>query len=131
MQKIEGVYILKNGVMSNEPKDVYLDKGVIADITDSAATPAEPLFATAGFIDEHTHGGYGHDYFEATQEAADAVAKFHLDNGTTSFVATAVASKLKDLDIQMSKIRSLNKNYADMIGLHMEDLCIKEILVYV
>lgn len=120
MQKIEGVYTLKNGVMSNEPKDVYLDKGVIADITDSAATPAEPLFATAGFIDEHTHGGYGHDYFEATQEAADAVAKFHLDNGTTSFVATAVATKLKDLDIQISKIRSLNKNYADMIGLHME-----------
>ena len=118
--EIKGVYIVKNGTTGSVLKDIVVENGIITDVRDSAETKAEPLFATAGFIDEHTHGGYGHDYFEATQEAADAVSKFHLDHGTTSFVATSVATKLEVLDTQISKIRKLKNNYADMIGLHME-----------
>ena len=48
------------------------------DLTGEAFVPSpfengERLYATAGFIDEHTHGGYGHDFFEATQEAVVSI----------------------------------------------------------
>lgn len=118
--KINGVYVISDGKTTSVPEDITVKNGIITAIEPSSEYPEKPLFATAGFIDEHTHGGYGHDYFEATQEAADAVAKFHSDHGTTSFVATAVATKLEDLDIQISKIRNLKHNYADLLGLHME-----------
>ena len=117
---IRGVYIIKGGAVGAEPQDIIVENGVIADIVPSVSASGEKLYAAAGYIDEHTHGGYGHDYFEATQEAVDAVSKFHLDHGTTSFVAAAVATKLEDLDIQIANIRKLKNNFADTIGLHME-----------
>lgn len=118
--KITGVYVISDGKTTSVPQDITVENGIITDIAPSAAIPEKTVYATAGFIDEHTHGGYGHDFFEATQEAVDAVGKFHSDHGTTSFVATAVATKLEDLDIQISKIRNLKHRYSDLIGLHME-----------
>ena len=118
--KITGVYVISDGKITSVPQDITIENGIITDIVTSYDAPAERLYATAGFIDEHTHGGYGHDFFEATQEAVDAVGKFHLDHGTTSFVATAVATKLEDLDIQIGKIRNLKHTHSDLLGLHME-----------
>ena len=118
--KITGVYVISDGKITSVPQDITIENGIITDIVPSYDAPAERLYATAGFIDEHTHGGYGHDFFEATQEAVDAVGKFHLDHGTTSFVAAAVATKLEDLDIQIGKIRNLKHTYSDLLGLHME-----------
>lgn len=118
MNKIIGVKIIKDGTITEKPYDITIDSGIIKEITESKHDSG--LFATAGYIDIHTHGGYGHDYFECTQEASDATGKFHLDNGTTSFVATCVATKLDVLDEQIAKIRKLDNNYATLIGLHME-----------
>lgn len=118
--QITGVFVISDGKTTSVPQDITVENGIITDISPSVSAPEKPLYATAGFIDEHTHGGYGHDFFEATQEAADAVGKFHSDHGTTSFVGTAVATKLEDLDIQIGKIRNLKHRYADLIGLHME-----------
>lgn len=118
--KIENVIILRDGKAGSVAVDVYAENGVITEIAERGAPDGNTLYATAGFVDEHTHGGYGMDYFAATQEAADAVGKFHLDNGTTSYVATSVATKLGDLDRQISEIRKLKNRFSDMIGLHME-----------
>ena len=117
---INNVYVLANGQKSNVNCDITVENGVITAIQPSNGRPEDAKFATAGYIDIHTHGGYGHDYFECTQEAADAVGKFHLVNGTTSYVATSVATPIHELDEQFKVIRSLENNYADMIGLHLE-----------
>ena len=117
---IQNVYVLLNGKKSAQNMDVTMENGIITAITPSQGDPNEARCATAGYIDIHTHGGHGHDYFECTQEAADAVGSFHLKNGTTSYVATSVATPIEELDQQFDVIRTLENKYADMIGLHLE-----------
>lgn len=121
MYKIENVKIVKNGAVSDGIYDIICDNnGFISDIPIKKESGICEVFAVPGYIDTHTHGGYGKDYFECTQEAADAVGKFHLDNGTTSFVATSVATPLDELDNQLKKIRLLENRYASMLGVHTE-----------
>lgn len=117
---IKNVYVLANGKKSDVNCDIVVENGIITAITPSEENPADAKYATAGYIDIHTHGGHGHDYFECTQEAADAVGSFHLKNGTTSYVATSVATPIAELDEQFKVIRTLENKYADMIGLHLE-----------
>ncbi len=120
MYKIKNVIILRDGIESREQSDITISGGMITSIAKSETTIAEPMYATGGYVDIHTHGGYGHDYFECTQQSADCVGKFHLENGTTSYCATAVATRLEDLSEQCKKIRLLNNDYASMLGLHLE-----------
>ncbi|MFI3229648.1 MAG: amidohydrolase family protein [Bacillota bacterium] len=120
MQKINNVIILRDGLSDNVQYDITMSEGTVVAIDKSTTEIKEPMYATGGYIDIHTHGGLGHDFFECTQEAADSVGAFHLQNGTTSFCATSVATPLAELDVQCAKIRGLKQNYSTMLGLHLE-----------
>lgn len=117
---IKNVIILANGKKSDKSYDIVMENGIIKEIVPSTGDLKSARYATAGYIDIHTHGGNGHDYFECTQEAADAVGSFHLKHGSTSYLATSVATPIKELDEQFEKIRGLDNKYSDMIGLHLE-----------
>lgn len=117
---IKNVFVLANGKKSDVNCDIVVENGIITSITPSDGDVKNARYATAGFIDIHTHGAHGHDYFECTQEASDAVGSFHLKNGTTSYVATSVATPIDELNEQFKVIRELDNKYADMIGLHLE-----------
>jgi len=41
-----------------------------------------------GFVDVHVHGGAGHDFVDASEEAIEEVCRFHARHGTTSLLAT-------------------------------------------
>ena len=88
--------LIKNGqVYMNrhfEKKDLLLDDRRIAVIgdflepedADTAVYDAESCYVTPGFIDVHTHGGFGVDVNAATQEDYEKIGHFFAKEGTTS-----------------------------------------------
>ena len=55
---------------------------------DTAVYDAEGCYVTPGFIDVHTHGGFGVDVNAATQEDYEKIGHFFAKEGTTSFLLT-------------------------------------------
>ena len=97
------------------------DVNTVKDVTGNY--DAKNNFVSAGLIDIHTHGGYGYDFMDCDKKAFDNVLKFHLDNGTTSVLATTVTSSLNSIKKFFKSYReyiSNKMNYAEPIGIHLE-----------
>lgn len=78
------------------------------------------MIACAGYIDIHTHGGWGKDCMEPTQEAIDTVAKYHLSTGITSFCPTTMTADIADIEAALANMRSYKSNGARLAGAHLE-----------
>ena len=75
----------------------------------------------AGYIDIHTHGGYGHDMMEATEEALDKISTFHLDNGITTYIPTTLTASIPDTRKALDALLHYNrKDVARRYGAHLE-----------
>lgn len=78
------------------------------------------MIACAGYIDIHTHGGWGKDCMEPTYEAIDTVAKYHLFTGITSFCPTTMTADIADIEAALANMRSYKTNGARLAGAHLE-----------
>ena len=59
-----------------------------------------------GFIDQHVHGGGGHDIMEGG-EAASCIAALHAKYGTTSLLATTMTAPTADLEIAFNGLADI------------------------
>ena len=85
--------------------------------------PLEGLLIAPGFIDQHLHGGGGHDVMTGTAECLAEIAKFHATHGTTAFLATTVSASPEHLIKIAGAYASLNNTPykgARCLGLHLE-----------
>ncbi len=127
--------LIKNGKLVTEncvqKADLRVSGGKIAEIGENLTAnageevfDAKESFVTAGFVDIHTHGGYGADFMDCTFEAFEKASSFHLDNGTTSVVATScTAPKQQIIEfLQFSKdyMKSAQEKGAKIVGVHLE-----------
>lgn len=80
-------------------------------------------YVAPGFIDIHTHGGFGHDYMDCTEEAFAEVPQKVLAHGTTSLVPTLLSADPEEL---MESVRVYERfkhrphRGANILGLHLE-----------
>lgn len=84
---------------------------------------ATDCFVIPGMIDIHVHGGGGHDFMEASLEAFEKATDFHLKNGATSIVPTAISASKEAIDhFLMAYKTALNTPsiQARLIGAHLE-----------
>lgn len=81
---------------------------------------AEGKIATAGFIDIHTHGGWGKDCMEANPKTIDKICRYHLFTGTTSFVPTTMTASVEDINLALKNIREYKSKYSRILGVHLE-----------
>lgn len=89
------------------------------------APPAEPDVDLAGqlvlpgFVDQHCHGGGGASFVTTDAEEAKRAARFHLEHGTTSIMASLVSGSNEALTAQVETLSPLVDD-GTVIGIHLE-----------
>ncbi len=84
---------------------------------------AEGYFLSHGFVDIHTHGGYGYDFMDGTVEAYTGAAEGHVRHGTTALVPTTLASSKEELKKTFDTFRTakgVKTKGTKLLGLHIE-----------
>ena len=76
-----------------------------------------------GFIDLHCHGGNGLEFMDATEDEYDQIAKFHLEHGTTSMLATTLAARAEETNSALKTFQRYQAKYDErsLLGVHLED----------
>ena len=109
------------GLFGLERGDIRIRSGRISEIgkdifpnDEETVVDAGGFFVTPGFVDIHTHGGYGSDFMDCTEEAFDNALAFHGDNGTTTVVPTSCTAQKEQiiafLDFSRGYINSKSKS---------------------
>ena len=96
---------------------------------DKAVYDAEGCYVTPGFIDVHTHGGFGVDVNAATQEDYEKIGHFFAKEGTTSWHCSILTDTEEQTDWcikEAVKHYETNTaagqphgNCADLMGIHL------------
>lgn len=130
-----GKVITPFGIKDNT--NILIESGKISQIScsekalhtnDINIIDAKGKYISPGFIDIHNHGNFGHDTMEGNFEAIDSMAKFHIRNGVTGFLATtntASISVTKKIASQVADyIEKYNPDYsypkAQVLGVYFE-----------
>jgi N-acetylglucosamine-6-phosphate deacetylase len=111
--------------------DVRVENGRITEIgayvlpkIGEKVIDASGKYVTSGFVDIHTHGGYGADYMDCSEEAFYRALSFQLDNGTTSVVPTSCTAPksqiIKFLEFSRQYIKTQNDETCRVVGVHTE-----------
>ncbi len=109
---------------------VTIEDGYISDIHPDVAIPDDSYdYAIPGFIDIHTHGADGYELMDNSIQALEAISRFYLRNGTTSFLTSTVTdslTKTEDVLKTVCKFLPHNKSLssdakeAECLGMHLE-----------
>ena len=83
-------------------------------------------YLAPGLFDIHTHGNKGHDGMDATQNALEVIAKAHVQNGVTSFLANVMTDANETMEKAIKNVETycasrLNHNNLSTIeGIYLE-----------
>ncbi|MFD0617873.1 N-acetylglucosamine-6-phosphate deacetylase [Paenibacillus sp. GCM10027629] len=121
--------IIENGCVRIENGTiVFVGTQAEVPVADLAAWQHEALDAQGGwiipgFIDVHVHGGYGADFMDSNKEVLDTITKFHLNQGTTTIMATTMTQSHDAIERVLAEVYEYKNNsmpYAQVHGVHME-----------
>ena len=123
--------VIKNGKIITPTQildgfDLLAEDGIIKEIGHGLegvdVLDARGAFVTPGFVDIHTHGGYGADFMDATDEAFETALRFHLDNGTTTVVATSCTAPKESIIgfLDFTKNYLASSSARIVAGVHLE-----------
>ncbi|MCX7027482.1 MAG: amidohydrolase family protein [Spirochaetes bacterium] len=96
--------------------DIFMSGGLIKSIRPAGSAPprCEPrgevtdaggAWVAPGFVDIHTHGGMGADVMDEDADALGKIARFHLGQGTTTFLATTLTAPLAEIQGAIDRVR--------------------------
>lgn len=113
---------ITGGVLGSKTNVIVRDGKIarIGDCADGETIDGKGKILAAGYIDVHTHGGWGKDCMEPTRECIDTIARYHLSTGITTFVPTTMTASASDIDAAVENIRSYVSPYARIAGVHLE-----------
>lgn len=115
--------IIKNGTLLIKGHQIEAVAEGDIEAPDYEVIDAKGNYVSPGFIDIHIHGGGGHDFMDATEEAYLKIAEIHATYGTTAMAPTtltcAKADLLKAIDLYKSA-DAKNTKGAQFIGMHLE-----------
>lgn len=80
-------------------------------------------YVAPGFVDIHTHGGFGYDYMDCTEKAFKVAPEKHMEHGTTSMLVTLLSADSEELYnaiLTYEKVKHQPRNGAQFLGLHLE-----------
>ena len=110
---------------------VYFEDGTVSGKITAVTTEELPYdveydrmgyYVAPGFIDMHTHGGAGHEFFGSAEDLVQG-CNFHLIHGTTSICPTISAAPFEVMEKSVVEVKkAIADPYlkSNIIGLHME-----------
>ncbi len=115
--------ILEAGEIAFDEKGIITYVGEYRADIDAPAEDLRGFYLSPGFIDLHLHGGGGHDFMDATEEAFLVASRLHATHGTTSMLPTSLTCSDEELfaffDVYRRAARE-NTEGATMPGVHLE-----------
>lgn len=116
--------VLTNALFSGY---VYFENGTITKITQKELPfdneyDKTGLYVSPGFIDMHTHGGKGYEFFGSAEDIVCG-CNFHLQHGTTAICPTVSAAPfeiMKQSVLETKKAMQSPLLRTNLIGLHLE-----------
>ena len=125
---IRNINIVDGGAIL--PGSILIEDGKIAKILppdavfeDVETVEGNGLYASAGFIDMHTHGAGGADFMDSTSEAYLTACRTHLAHGTTTIIPTTLAASNEDTEKSILAFREVRDELNEdqfVPGLHLE-----------
>ncbi len=112
---VDGKILSTTNVIVQDDKIFAIGENIEGNIID-----CNNQICCAGFIDIHTHGGWGKDCMEATYESLNTIAKYHLSTGITTFIPTTMTASPQDIDKALDNIRNYKGDGARVFGAHLE-----------
>ncbi len=122
-----GHIITKDEVLKNT--DIRIENGIIAeigkDLKGDDTYDATGMYVSPGFVDIHTHGGFGSDFMDDDDNAINTVLDFHTGNGTTSLLASTVTAPVSQIESMIERVRKHMKSEdakgkTKILGVHIE-----------
>lgn len=88
----------------------------------TATVDAQGGLLLPGFIDIHCHGGNGFDFMDAQPEEMEQIARFHLNHGTTTLLATTMTDSWPNIYAALERMKQLFENGRSLTvrGVHLE-----------
>ena len=107
---------------------VLICDGKILEVTNSdlavigaTVIDARGMTIVPGFVSMHAHGGGGHDYTEATEEAFRTATTAHLKHGATGIFPTLSSTSFERIYQAVDVCENLMKEKdSPVLGLHIE-----------
>jgi len=115
---LENQDVVINGQQLKQVGGKYEQTGTADTIIDGTG-----LYASAGFIDIHTHGAGGADYMDATTSAYQTAGIMSAWHGATTVIPTTLSATVEELFETFAvfeEFSGISYNGADMPGLHLE-----------
>jgi len=116
---IDGVVVIRGGLIEAVGR-----RGELEEPRDATVLDAGGQYVTPGLVDIHVHGSHGSDVLDATPEALEAMSRFFVTRGVTSFVATMITAPTDHLLSGLENARAVMKGRglsgAEMLGVHQE-----------
>lgn len=114
--------------------EIYINNGYISDnqTYDTVCCVQEGCTAYPGFIDIHTHGGYGYDFMTCTPEEIKYILRGYLCEGITSVLATTMTEDYAVIEKALEKLGAFiheqreahaqhtRLDEASLLGIHLE-----------
>lgn len=106
---------------------VIINDGKILEVTNSELAvigakviDVKGMYVVPGFISMHIHGGAGHDFTEATDDAFATIVAAHAKHGSTSIFPTLSSTTSDTIRRAAGVCESLMKHSPIVQGLHIE-----------
>ena len=88
---------------------------------DDEVVLTEACTVIPGFIDVHSHGGYGFDSMDASPEEIDTmVRRMTAEEGITSYFCTTMTQSYEQIETAMKNIRAAAEQNPVIQGIHVE-----------
>ena len=106
--------------------DVLYENGIIKEISENISADncevvnGKDKFLTVGLCDRHTHGGFGCNFNNCTEEELQTYLINAPKHGITSVLPTIMTDNTEQINKQIELIENVNSKGAKVLGIHLE-----------